>query len=186
MSKQPLDPRRAVTGQDARLSYCHLWEPAAVNGGNPKYSLCVLIPKSDTETVSRVRAAVEAAYRDGEALLKGSGRSVPPLSAIRTPLRDGDLERPDDPAYAGMWFVNANSGQQPLVVDADRRPILERGEVYSGCYGRVSMTFYAYNTNGNRGIACGLNGVQKIRDGEPLGSRCNPEVDFGEEDDFLK
>ena len=186
MSNKPVNPRKVVTGKNTRLSYCHIWEPSAINGGTPKYSLCVLIPKSDTETVERARASIEAAYHEGEAVLKGNGKSVPPMTAIRTPLRDGDLERPDDAAYAGMWFVNANSTQQPIIVDADRRPIIDRNEVYSGCYGRVSLTFFAYNMNGNRGIACGLNGVQKIRDGEPLGSRCNPDVDFADDDeDFL-
>ena len=84
-------------------------------------------------------------------------------------MRDGDIEKPDDEAYAGAYFVNANSSTAPGVVDADRQPIIERSEVYSGVYGRASINFYAFNVNGNRGIACGLNNLQKIRDGEPLG-----------------
>lgn len=115
------------------------------------------------------------------------GKSVPALSAIKTPLRDGDTERPDDPAYAGAFFVNANATSAPGIVDADRQPTLTRSEVYSGVYGRASITFYAFNSSGNRGIACGLNNLQKIRDGEPLGGKASAESDFAtdEDDDFL-
>jgi hypothetical protein len=98
------------------------------------------------------------------------------------------LERPDDEAYANSYFLNANSTTQPGIVDANVQPILTRSEVYSGVYGRASINFYAFNSNGNRGIACGLNNLQKIRDGEPLGSRATAEsdfADFAEDDDFL-
>lgn len=153
----------------------------------PKYSVSLIIPKSDTKTLEKIRAAIQAAYEEGQSKLKGNGRSVPALSALKTPLRDGDAERPDDEAYANSYFVNANSGTAPGIVDADRNPILERSEVYSGVYGRASINFYAFNSNGNKGIACGLNNLQKIRDGEPLGGKSRAEDDFAEEDedDFL-
>lgn len=130
----------------------------------------------------------EAAYEEGQSKLKGNGKTVPALSILKTPLRDGDLERPDDPAYANAYFINANSASAPGIVDADRQPILERSEVYSGVYGRASINLYAFNSNGNKGIACGLNNLQKIRDGEPLGSKSRAEDDFAsdEEDDFLE
>jgi hypothetical protein len=126
-------------------------------------------------------------YREGEAKLKGNGKTVPPLAILKTPLRDGDTERPDDEAYADCYFVNANSGTAPGIVDADRNEILNRSEVYSGVYGRASINFYAFNSNGNKGIACGLNNLQKIRDGEPLGGKSRAEDDFAtdDEDDFL-
>ena len=125
-------------------------------------------------------------YHDGESKLRGNGKTVPPLVAIKNPLRDGDTERPDDPAYKNAYFVNANSSTAPGVVDADCNPILTRSEVYSGVYGRASISFYAFNSNGNRGIACGLNNLQKIRDGEPLGGRASAESDFADDDeDFL-
>ena len=112
--------------------------------------------------------------------------SVPALSAIKNPLRDGDTERPDDEAYANSYFINANSSAAPGIVDANCNPILERSEVYSGVYGRASISFYAFNSNGNKGIACGLNNLQKIRDGEPLGGRTRAEDDFAtDDDDFL-
>jgi hypothetical protein len=109
------------------------------------------------------------------------------MAAIKTPLRDGDTERPDDAAYANAYFINANSAVAPGVVDVDRNPILTRSEVYSGVYGRASISFYAFNSNGNKGIACGLNNLQKVRDGELLGGRVAAEDDFttNEDEDFL-
>lgn len=149
--------------------------------------MSLIIPKSDTRTIAKIKAAIEAAYREGEAKLKGNGKTIPPLSVLKTPLRDGDTERPDDEAYADAYFVNANSGTAPGIVDADRNEILNRSEVYSGVYGRASINFYAFNSNGNKGIACGLNNLQKIRDGEPLGGKSRAEDDFAtdDEDDFL-
>jgi len=178
---------KVITGPDTRWSYANVWEAKSINGGTPKFSVSLIIPKSDTRTIAKIKAAIEAAYREGEAKLKGNGKTVPPLSAIKTPLRDGDTERPDDPAYANSYFINANSSTAPGIVDADRQPILDRSEVYSGVYGRVSINFYAFNSNGNRGIACGLNNLQKIRDGEPLGGKSRAEDDFATEidEDFL-
>ena len=181
------NPTKVITGVNTRWSYVNAWEPKSINGGAPKYSVSLIIPKSDTKTLEKIRAAIQAAYEEGQSKLKGNGRSVPALSALKTPLRDGDTERPDDEAYANSYFVNANSGTAPGIVDADRNPILERSEVYSGVYGRASINFYAFNSNGNKGIACGLNNLQKIRDGEPLGGKSRAEDDFAEEDedDFL-
>lgn len=181
------NPTKVITGVNTRWSYVNAWEPKSINGGAPKYSVSLIIPKSDTKTLEKIRAAIQAAYEEGQGKLKGNGRSVPALSALKTPLRDGDAERPDDEAYANSYFVNANSGTAPGIVDADRNPILERSEVYSGVYGRASINFYAFNSNGNKGIACGLNNLQKIRDGEPLGGKSRAEDDFAEadEEDFL-
>ena len=174
---------KVITGPDTRWSYANVWEPKSINGGAPKYSVSLIIPKSDTRTLSKIKAAIEAAYKEGEAKLRGNGKSVPALSAIKTPLRDGDVERPDDEAYRNSYFVNANSPSAPGIVDADCNPILTRSEVYSGVYGRASVTFYAFNSSGNKGIACGLNNLQKIRDGEPLGGRASAESDFATDDD---
>ena len=181
------NPMEVITGPDTRWSYANVWEPKSINGGTPKYSVSLIIPKSDTKTIAKIEAAIEAAYKEGEAKLKGNGKSVPALSVIKTPLRDGDMERPDDPAYANSYFVNANATSAPGIVDADRNPILTRSEVYSGVYGRASISFYAFNSSGNKGIACGLNNLQKIRDGEPLGGKASAESDFAsdEDDDFL-
>jgi len=178
---------KVITGPDTRWSYANVWEPKSINGGTPKYSVSLIIPKSDTKTVAKLKAAIEAAYREGESKLKGNGKTVPPLAAIKNPLRDGDTERPDDEAYANAYFINANATTAPGIVDVDRNPILIRSEVYSGVYGRASISFYAFNSNGNKGIACGLNNLQKVRDGEPLGGKASAESDFATEgdEDFL-
>ncbi len=182
-------PTKVITGKDTRWSYANVWDPKSINGGEPKYSVSLIIPKSDTVTVEKIKAAIEAAYKEGENKLKGKGKTVPPLSAIKTPLRDGDLERPDDEAYANSYFVNANSSTAPGIVDTNKQEIIERSEVYSGVYGRASINFYAFNSNGNKGIACGLNNLQKIRDGEPLGGKSRAEDDFADDvnddEDFL-
>ena len=180
------NPTKVITGPKTRWSYANVWQPKSINGGTPKYSVSLIIPKSDTVTVNKIKSAIQAAYEEGESKLKGNGKSVPSLKAIKTPLRDGDLERPDDDAYKNSYFVNANSTTAPGIVDADRQPIIDTSEVYSGVYGRASINFYAFNSNGNKGIACGLNNLQKISDGEPLGGRRRAEDDFAdEEDDFL-
>lgn len=185
MANKVNNPMKVITGPDTRWSYANVWEAKSINGGTPKLSVSLIIPKSDTVTIAKIKAAIEAAYKEGEAKLKGNGRSVPALSVLKTPLRDGDTERPDDEAYANAYFVNANSATAPGIVDADRQPILDRSEVYSGVYGRASINFYAFNSNGNKGIACGLNNLQKIRDGEPLGGKSRAEDDFADEEDFL-
>ena len=182
-----VNPTKVITGPNTRWSYANVWQPKSINGGAPKYSVSLIIPKSDTETVSKIKAAIKAAYEEGQAKLRGNAKSVPALEYMKTPLRDGDKERPDDEAYKNSYFINANSGTAPGVVDAARQPILDTSEVYSGVYGRASINFYAFNSNGNKGIACGLNNLQKIRDGEPLGGKARAEDDFAtdDDDDFL-
>lgn len=174
---------KVITGKDTRLSYFHGWEPTSINGGPERYSVSVLIPKDDTETVEAISKAIDAAIEEGIAKFGGK---KPNKAAIKLPLRDGDTEREDE-AYAGHWFINANSKTAPQIVDRAVKPILDRDEVYSGCYARVSLNFYAFNSNGNKGIACGLGNIQKIRDGEPLGGRSSAADDFSteEDDDFL-
>lgn len=170
---------KVITGKNTRLSYFHGWEPTSINGGPERYSVSVLIPKDDKETVNAINAAVDAAIEEGIAKFGGK---KPNKAAIKLPLRDGDTEREDE-AYAGHWFINANSKTAPQIVDKAVKPILDRDEVYSGCYARVSLNFYAFNSNGNKGIACGLGNIQKIRDGEPLGGRSLATDDFTTEDD---
>jgi len=191
MKKKYVNPTKVITGLQTRWSYVNVWTPKAMaEGAKPKYSVSLIIPKSDTVTIQKIKAAIKAAYEEGQSKLKGNGKSVPPLAAIKTPLRDGDVERPDDEAYQNAYFVNANSPTAPGIVDADRQPIIDTSEVYSGVYGRASITFYAFNSNGNKGIACGLNNLQKIADGEPLGGKTRAEDDFADiddedDDDFL-
>ena len=178
-NKNAVNPAKVITGV-CRLSYANIWQAKSINGGAPKYSASVLIPKGDTKTLAKVKAAILAAYEEGEGKLKGNGKTAPALASLKTPLRDGDTERPDDEAYAGHWFINANSNTAPGVVDANREPIYDTSEIYSGVYARVSLSFYAFNSNGNRGIACALQNIQKVRDGEALGGKSKAEDDFND------
>ncbi|AEG59351.1 DUF2815 family protein [Desulforamulus ruminis] len=176
---------KVVTGK-IRMSYANLFEPRAIaEGQDKKYSLCVLIPKSDVETLRKIKAAVDAAKQAGASLWGGK---IP--SNLKTPLRDGDVDRADQEEYQGHYFLNASSKQKPGIVDRNVQPILDQSEVYSGCYGRVSLNFYPFNQAGNKGVGCGLQNVQKLEDGEPLGGRSRAEDDFdvvsdGGDDDFL-
>ncbi|WP_026524746.1 DUF2815 family protein [Butyrivibrio sp. MB2005] len=183
---------KVVTGPETRFSYANVWEPKpSLNGGKPKYSVSLIIKKSDTKTINAINAAIQAAYEEGETKLKGNAKVAPALEGIRTPLRDGDTDRPGDAAYAGCYFINANSDTAPGIVDAQCNQIIDRSECYSGVYGRASINFYAYNTNGNKGIAAGLNNLQVLKKGESLGGKSSAESDFAEfvtdttEDSFL-
>ena len=182
MSTNQKNTTKVVTGR-VRLSYANVWEPVSINGGTPKYSVSLIIPKSDTKTIEAINAAVDAAIKEGAAKFGGK---IPNKAALKLPLRDGDVER-DDEAYKGCYFVNANSTTPPQIVDRTVQTILDRNEVYSGCYARVSINFYAFNSNGNRGIACGLGNIQKVDDGVPLGGRSSAADDFATDldDDFL-
>lgn len=174
-----LNGNRVVTNE-VRLSYANVWEPKSINGNEPRYSVSIIIPKSDKETIDLINQAVDNAITEGVAKFGGK---KPNKNAIKLPLRDGDTEREDE-AYADSYFINCNSRTAPQIVGEDRRPITDETEVYSGCYARVSVSFYAFNTNGNKGIAVGLGNIQKIRDGEPLGGgRISASCDFGEPDD---
>lgn len=177
------NPTKVITGE-IRLSYANVWEAKSINGGKPKFSVSLLIPKDDVATIDAINTAIEAAITEG---IGKFGGKIPPRASLKLPLRDGDTER-DDEAYAGHFFVNANSINAPQIVDQDVNPILDRSEVYSGCYGRVSINFYAFNTNGNRGVACGLGNIQKTRDGEPLGGHVSASSEFDTwdaDEDFL-
>lgn len=179
MSNSP-SKTKVVTGK-VRLSYVTLFEPKLDDQGKLKYSVAVLIPKSDKATIEKINAAVAVAKQEGVASKWGG--KVPPT--LKMPLRDGDA-KPDAPEYKGHYFINANSLQKPGVVDANVQPILDASEVYSGCYGRVSLNFYPFDSKGNRGVGAGLQNVQKLADGEALSGRSRAEDDFtAVEDDFL-
>jgi len=181
-------PTKVVTGK-VRFSYLHVFTPRTdEDDGSEKYGVCLMIPKKDKETLAKINKAVDAAIEIGKGKLGGkTGKVI--KSTLKLPLRDGDEERPDDDAFEGMMFLNANSKQKPGLVDRDRNPILDSTELYSGCWGRASVNFFAFDGK-QKGIACGLNNLQKLADGEPLGGRSKAEDDFAddvedEDDDLL-
>lgn len=157
-----------------RISFANIWEPEAVNGGDEKYSVSCLIPKSDKKTLACIQKAVEAAKEDGKT--RKWGGKIP--ANLKLPLRDGDIDRPDDENYKNCFFLNASSKDAPQVVDRKVNPILDPMMVYSGCYCNVSINFYAFNANGNRGVAAGLGNIQFVRDGERLSGKASADADF--------
>jgi hypothetical protein len=160
-----------VTGK-VRFSYANVFQPGETPNGTLKYSVSIMIPKSDKDTVARFKKAFEDTKTANATVWGGS---VPKL--LKGGLRDGDVEK-DDPAYAGYYFINASSNEKPGIVDADLNPIIDTSEFYSGCYGRASITLYPYDTSGSKGIAAGLNNVQKLEDGEKFGGATSAAADF--------
>ena len=159
-----------------RISFANIWQPKSINGSEEKYSVSCLIPKGDKATLMKIHKAVEAAREDGKAR-KWNGK-IPPN--LKLPLRDGDIERPDDENYAGHMFLNATSKEAPQIVDRRVQPIMDAMECGSGDYCNVSVNFYPFNANGNRGVAAGLGNIQKVKDGERLSGRTNAASDFEE------
>lgn len=177
------NPTKVVTSPYTRWSYCNVWEPKSINGSTPKYSVSLIIRKGDKKTIDDIKRAIKAAYDEGASKLKGNGRSIPALETLKIPLRDGDTERPDDEAYKDAYFINATSTTAPGIVDVNGNDVIIHSEVYSGVYGRASINFYAFNKNGNKGIACGLNNLMLCSSGEPLGGKTSAAIDFANLED---
>ncbi len=167
---------KVLTGE-VRFSYVHVFEPKAMDGSSDeKYSVSLIIPKTDKKTVSAIRQALKNAAEIGKNT-KFAGK-VP--KDFDKALRDGDEERSDDENYANSYFVNATSKGKPGVVDKYRKVITDETEFYSGCFGHASLNFYPFNSNGNRGVACGLNNLMKTKEGTFLGGRASAESDFAD------
>ena len=172
-----------ITLGEVRLSYCNLFQPRSNQPNQePKYSVTVLVPKSNTQAKAAIDAAINYAIEQG--VSKSWNGVRPPQPSIC--IHDGDGARPSDgmpygEECKGHWVFTASSkaDRAPFVVDANVQPILQQAEVYSGMYGRVNVSFFPYNSSGKKGIGCGLNGVQKLRDGEPLGGQISAEEAFG-------
>ena len=161
-----------VTTGEVRFSFVHVHKPYAYVQGQPeKFSLTVLVPKSDVETKARIDTAIEAAKQRG--LSEKWNGVLPPV--LNTPIYDGDGTKTDGtpfgPECKGHWVFTASTSVDypPEVVDLQGNPILIPSQVYSGCYGRVNVTFFPYMFGGKKGIGCSLGPVQKTRDGEALG-----------------
>lgn len=181
---------KVVTGK-IRLSYVNIFEPKEPQGGgDPKYSVTLLIPKADTVTMGKIKEAIAEAR---ENFCKRNGASALPAKP-NTTLHDGDGVRdngdPYGPECKGCYVITVSSKQKPVIVDAFRNPVADPGEVYSGCYGRAAINFYGYIKNGKKGISAGLLSIQKLHDGEPFGTVGSAD-DFddgysdGEDDDFI-
>lgn len=171
---------KVVTGK-VRFCYVHVFEPTAMTENDePKYNVCIVISKDDKVTLNKIKKAIDAAKELGKSKIVDKNGKIP--ASLKTPLRDGDVERSDDPVFKNSYFINANSQRKPGVVDSNLNAIIDQEEFYSGCYGRASISFYAYNVQ-SKGIAAGLNNLQKLEDGERLDGGSSPEEDFA--DDIL-
>lgn len=176
-----MDSTKVITGK-VRFCYCSVFEASAMNEGEiPKYSVCVIIPKSDTATVEKIKKAINAAAELGKSKIADKKGNIP--SNLKIPLRDGDIDRADDPAFEDCYFLNASSTRKPGIVDRNLDPIMSKEEFYAGCYGRASLNFYAFNVQ-SKGIAAGLNNLQKLEDGEPLAGGSSAAEDFGGDNTF--
>lgn len=179
-----------VTTGKCRFSFVNIFTPKAFNeGDDPKYSLTIYIPKTDTVTVGKLKAAVEAAKNKG--LTEKFGGKMPAIfdgAFGGTTVRDADNDKDNDgdllvvkhPEAKGCYLMHVASKNQPGIIDENKEAILDPKKVYSGCYGRVNITFYPYNSNGKKGISAGLNHVQFLEDGEPLGSTIRIEDAFAD------
>lgn len=175
---------KVVTGK-VRFSFVNVFEPKAFGENQtPKYSVMLLIPKSDVGTLDRMRKAIEAAAEKGKATKFGG--KIPTI--LKSTLKDADVDtNQDGDVFADLWdyakghyILNVSSKMAPQIVDAERNPIINPVDFYSGCYGRASINFFAYNNNGNKGISAGLGNLQKLEDGEPLGGVTSAEQDFAD------
>ena len=159
-----------------RISFANIWEPKSINGSEEKYSVSCLIPKNDKATLTKIHKAIEAAKEAAQS--KRWGGKIPPT--LKLPLHDGDTERPDDETYKDMMYFNATSKDAPQIVDRKVQPILDPMECGSGDYCNVSVNFYGFNTNGNRGVAAGLQNIQLVKHGERLAGKASAASDFEE------
>lgn len=173
-----------VTTNEVRMSYAQVFEPKAMEGStDEKYSIALLIPKTDIETIAAIEEAIATAAEEGKAKFGGK---VP--AKLKTTFRDGDDEKPDDEAYAGHYFLNCSSKTKPGVIKVAApgsavkfEKIEDESEFYSGCYGKAVINFFAYNSNGNKGVSAGLNNLLKTRDGEAFAGKAAAEDDFADE-----
>lgn len=148
-----------------RFSYLACFEPRAMKDSEEKkYSVTCLIPKKSKKLKAKIEAAIEEEKQNGAE--KSWQGKIP--KNLKLPLRDGDVDREDDESFHGCWFFTAMSKIKPGVVDADREPILDKNEIYSGAYGYVNITLFSFNTAGNKGIGVSLNHIMKTEDGERL------------------
>lgn len=172
--------KTSVTTGLVTFAYVHVFQPSAMDANSTeKYSASIIIPKSDKKTTKAIKSAIDNALVEGASKFGGK---IP--KNYKNPLRDGDLEREDDENYKDSYFINANSTIKPGIVDADINEIIDQDEFYSGCIGRANINFYAFNVNGNKGVAAGLNHVQKVKDGTRLsGPKVSAEEAFGDEYD---
>jgi len=170
-----------ITTRKVRFSFCNIFTPRSIDGGPAKYSVTLLIPKTDKATLGKIKQAIEAAK--AVYIQRNAGKKLP--ASLKHTLHDGDGERPNGGEFGeeckGQYVITVSSKNPPVVVYADKTPLTDPQELFSGCYGRAIINFYVYDTQGNKGVSAGLNGIMKLYDGEPLGGGVVTDADW---DDF--
>ena len=171
---------KVLTGE-VRLSYVNLTTPrASQQGGEPKYSVTLLIPKSDNATKMDIDNSIRAAYEEGVSKKWGGAHPQPKVI-----VHDGDGLRPSGLPFGeeckGCWVITASTKNKPQVVGIDNVNCeLAPNDISSGMYARVTLNFFAYDTAGSKGVGCGLGNVMKTRDGEPLSGGASAASDFAD------
>lgn len=176
MRDPKVDGTKVVCGP-CRLSYVHLINPEQVCGqGEPKFTVSVLIPKTETKTIAAINKALETAKENGKQ--KVWGGTIP--NKLDIPLRDGDIDKEGDENYAGQYYVSAKSLRRPGIIDKNKEPLTSEDDVYSGMWGLVSITLFPYDKAGKKGVGVGLNNVMKTKDDERFGGGASAETDFAD------
>lgn len=172
---------KVLTGE-VRLSYVHLTEPYQnKQGGDPRYQVTLLIPKSDTITKADIDSSINVAYEDG---VKNKWKGARPQMKNAL-IYDGDGTKADGTPFGaeckGHWVITAASpaSRKPNVVDVSNINVeLAPTDIYSGMYARVTLNFFSYDSHGSKGVGCGLGNVMKTRDGEALSGGASAASDF--------
>ena len=168
---------RVTTGEVRTSYFSALSARKNELNGKDEFSTQILIPKTDTATLTALKAAAK------EALTAKFGDKIP--KNVRNPLRDGDTETKTDGSplgreYAGHFFCNVKSTSKPGAIDTHGNDLIGNDDIVSGDYIRVSLNAYAYSQAGNTGVSFGLNNILLVRKGEPLGgAKPTAASDFG-------
>ena len=178
-------PTQVTIGKNVRFCYLRVFDGETATDAKgeeyTKYSACLIIPKTAEKSLARIDAAIKAAIQEGADKLKNPKTGKIPQD-IKTPLRDGDISREDAPEFANSYFINCSTRIRPTILDENGDEIIDKEDFYSGCYGCASINFYAFNTEGNKGIACSLNALKKCADGERLAGDFDAEAAFSNEE----
>ena len=164
------NPAKIVTEPDVRWAYVNIWRPISLHNDLPRYRVCLIIPKSDTKTIESINNGIRSAYNNGSKKLIRYSGNIPPFENIKSPLKDGDINKPYDTAFANSYYINASSQIAPKITDINKNIITRHSEIYSGVHGKATIMFYAYGDKNGYGIACLLCGLQKYYDDTPIGN----------------
>lgn len=173
---EPKKENKKIITPVFRASFANVFKPRSpFEGQEPVYSVQMLFPKStDLKPLKEaVRAAIVKKW--------GADKAEWPKN-LRLPFKDGNEKNLED--YKDMTVIEARSKMKPGVVDQNVQDIIEASEFYSGCWARATVTCFAYDKAGNRGVSFGLQNLQKVKDDTAFSGKRNPKDDFEALDDL--